>query len=109
MTRIQIFRTRDGRYRSFSCQGHTGYSEAGTDIVCAGVSAIVINTVNCLSDLLQENMEVEYDEDDGVIICNFYSDLSEKGAFLIDCMIHGLEWIQQQSGEEYLDYQIIEL
>jgi len=109
MTRVQIFKTKDGSYRSFSCHGHTGYAEAGADIVCAGVSAIVINTVNCLSDLLQENMELEYDEEDGDIICNFCSDISEKGIFLIDCMIHGLEWIRQQHGKEYLDYQIIEL
>ena len=31
------------------------------DVVCAGVSAIVINTVNCLQDLLHEDIGCDYD------------------------------------------------
>lgn len=110
MTRIQIFRTSDGHTRSFSCTGHTGYRQSGDDIVCAGISAIVINTVNCLMDLLHENMEVDYDaENGGDLICNFRSDPGEKAELLIDCMIHGLEWIEQQYGKKYLSHRIEEV
>ena len=28
--------------------GHSGYAEAGSDIICAGVSALVINTINSI-------------------------------------------------------------
>ena len=106
MTRVQIFQTKDGICRSFSCQGHTGYAPEGEDIVCAGVSAIVINTINCLEDLLHEQIDCSYSEDGGDIICNFLADPCEKAQFLLDCMIHGLEWIRLQYGKEYLDYQI---
>lgn len=109
MTRIQIFR-RDGHTRSFTCQGHTDFSDSGSDIVCAGVSAIVINTINCLEDLLHEQMEVEADEENGGdITVNFSEDPDEKGEFLLDCMIHGLEWIEQQYGNRYLRHRITEL
>ena len=109
MTRVQIFRTKDGVYRSFSCLGHTGYAEAGEDIVCAGVTAIVFNTINCLTDLLGEQISCELDEEDGEVICNFPADTSDRANFLMDCMIHGLKWIQQQYGKEYLTYEITEL
>ncbi len=110
MTKVQIFITRDGHYRSFSCQGHTDYSREGADIVCAGVSAIVINTINCLEDLLHERIEVDYDEEEGGdIVCNFLEDPGEKGQFLVDCMIHGFDWIIQQYGRKYLNYEIKEV
>ena len=108
MTRVQIFR-HGGKVRSFSCIGHAGYAEAGADIVCAGVTAIVFNTVNCLTDLLGENLEVETDEEEGALVVNFRDDPSEKAEFLVDCMIHGLEWIEQQYGRKYLRYQVKEV
>ncbi len=80
------------------------------DEVCAGTSAIVINTINCLEDLLHENIEYFYDEQEGGdLICNVLEDLGEHGEFLVDCMIHGLEWIEQQYGEEYLNHRIEEV
>ncbi|MDD5939810.1 MAG: ribosomal-processing cysteine protease Prp [Lachnospiraceae bacterium] len=110
MTRVQIFRTRDGQYRSFTCKGHTEYTAEGADIVCAGVSAIVINTINCLDDLLHIKMDVDFDEENGGdITCNLLEDPGEKGNLLIDCMIHGFDWIISQYGEGYLRYVIKEV
>ena len=40
MTRCEFF-TEDDRITGFSVSGHSGYSEAGSDIVCAAISAVV--------------------------------------------------------------------
>ncbi len=40
MTKIEFF-DQGGRIAGFRCQGHSGYAEAGTDIVCAAVTAVV--------------------------------------------------------------------
>ena len=41
----------EGSYKGFSVSGHSGYSEAGSDIVCAAVSSAVMLTVNiCIDD-----------------------------------------------------------
>lgn len=110
MTRVKIFRSESGAYSGFHCKGHAGYAEAGEDIVCAGISAIVINTINCLEDLLHEDLKVEYGEKKGGdISCTFVKEPGERAQFLIDCMIHGLEWIQRQYGKEYLEYEIKEV
>ena len=108
MTEVQVFK-HNGNYSSFICSGHTGYAESGSDIVCAGVSAIVINTINCLTDLLDTELSVDYSEDDGEIICNLPAVPTEKETLLIDCMLHGLEWIVSQYGNDYLNYEIKEV
>ncbi len=105
MTTVTVYTARDGSCRGFECHGHAEYVQEGDDIVCAGISAIVINTVNCLGDLLHLPLSVEYD-DDGNISCMFDRPenelVREKAALLTDSMIHGLEWIRLQYGDEYL-------
>ena len=35
------FHTKDGRITGFDAEGHSGYAEAGADIVCAAVTSAV--------------------------------------------------------------------
>ncbi len=109
MTKVVITRSKDGTYRSFSCTGHAGYAEEGEDIVCAGISAIVINTINCLQDLVKEDIACEYAEEGGEIICVFKNPPQEQSVLLIESMIHGLKWIRTQYGKNYLTYNIKEV
>ena len=117
---IQVVITRqNGNYKSFICSGHAGFkSERGFgrflkpqgDVVCAGVSAIVINTVNCLQDLLHEDIGCDYySEEGGLITCAFRSIPTHEASLLIDSMIHGLEWIRSEYGERYLKFEIEEV
>ena len=38
----------DGRFTGFRAGGHSGYAEAGSDIVCAAVSILTCTCVNAL-------------------------------------------------------------
>jgi hypothetical protein len=49
---MEIRRKPDGTIAGFRLTGHAGYAEAGRDIVCAGVSAVAIGTVNAAEALL---------------------------------------------------------
>lgn len=46
-------------------KGHSGYSEEGTDIVCASVSSICITTVNALLSIDEDC--IDYTENDGYL------------------------------------------
>ena len=46
-------------------KGHSGYSEQGSDIVCASVSSIAITTVNSLLRIDEDC--IEYKENDGYL------------------------------------------
>ena len=50
MTRVE-FTTEDDRITGFSVSGHSGYAEAGSDIVCAAVSAVVSMAEATINDV----------------------------------------------------------
>ena len=51
MTRCEFF-TENDRITGFSISGHSGYAEAGSDIVCAAVSAVVAMAECTINDVL---------------------------------------------------------
>ncbi len=61
------FGKRNGRFYKFRISGHSGYSEEGSDIVCAAVSAMAMLTVNTLSEDLGLPVSLTVDEDGPVI------------------------------------------
>ena len=73
MTKITIFRNQDQAFLGFDCLGHAGYAEEGEDIVCAGISALVINTINSLGVYTKEKFSTDSDEETGMITLKFDS------------------------------------
>ena len=61
MTTIRFNRTR-GRLTGFSCSGHSGYAEAGEDIVCAAISSAVTMAECIINDVFRAGAEVSVDE-----------------------------------------------
>ena len=54
MTRVEFF-DHEGRITGFCCSGHSGYAEAGSDIVCAAVSTAVKLAECTINDVLGEH------------------------------------------------------
>ena len=54
MTRVEFF-DHEGRITGFCCSGHSGYAEAGSDIVCATVSTAVKLAECTINDVLGEH------------------------------------------------------
>ncbi len=107
MTSVRIDK-RGGRYRAFTCSGHAGYAEQGEDIVCAAISILVTNTVNCLEALTGARLETDADEDSGRIECRLPDAPDERQTLLIDAMVYGLQDIAGTYGPQYLDITIRE-
>lgn len=102
MTKITVYKTKSGEYRKFICDGHAGYAERGEDIVCAAVSALVINTVNSLAEIAKEPIQVESDEEAGRISCSFSGQpLREASVVLMDSLTLGLSRITAQYGKKH--------
>ncbi len=51
MTRCILYLDGAGNYTGFSVRGHAGYAEAGSDIVCAAVSALTTTCVNAMESV----------------------------------------------------------
>ncbi|MHA0857075.1 ribosomal-processing cysteine protease Prp [Paenibacillus sp. CMAA1364] len=48
---VRIFRNHSGLIDRFKVVGHADYANVGEDIVCAGVSAVTVGTVNSIEAL----------------------------------------------------------
>ena len=101
MITITIYQNKQGQYTGFSCIGHAKYAEAGEDIVCAGVSALVLNTVNAINAFTEEIFEADTDQTSGLIDIRFQQPVGHDAKLLIDTMALGLHDIQKNYGTDY--------
>lgn len=99
MTTIVIFKSRDS-YKGFTCMGHAGFGQSGSDIVCAAISILVINTLNSIEELAKENIITESDEREGTIECHFPDEINDKTKLLMDSLVMGLKGIEQSYGRQ---------
>ena len=66
MTKCEFF-TEEDRITGFSISGHSGYAEAGKDIVCAAISAIVTLAEATINDVCGAKAKVRVKEEDARI------------------------------------------
>lgn len=102
MTHITIYRNQQKAFTGFCCDGHSGYADAGEDIVCAGISTLVINTINAVETLTQTPVQAAADEAAGSIDVRFPSGCDSQAELLVDAMILGLQGIQTNYGKKFL-------
>ena len=67
MTKILVRKTSTGAYTGFTCIGHSGFAQAGNDIVCASISVLVINAINSIEQFAKEKMSVITNEEEGLM------------------------------------------
>ena len=61
MTKIVFFRS-NGIYYGFEEQGHTGYGEAGDDVLCAALSAMTMLIINTVEVAYASSVDYDIDE-----------------------------------------------
>lgn len=102
MTKITIFQNQAREYLGFSCLGHAGYADAGEDIVCAGISALVINTINSIDKFTTEAHTTNQDQETGLISFRFEKPAGHDAELLMKSMVLGLQEIQHNYGNEFI-------
>ena len=104
MIKTTIYTPGMQEYAAFDISGNAQYSEAGSDIVCAAVSAIVINTINSIGQFTDHKTSCVSDEDSGAIEFRFGQIPSHDASLLLDSMVLGLEQIEDSNEyEPYID------
>ena len=100
-------KTRNGSYLDFESKGHAGYAEEGQDIVCAAVSALIINAVNSLETFTRDEFEAK--EKDGYVSIHFSKPNTPEGKLLMDSLILGLTEIEHSYNNRYLTVKVKEV
>ncbi len=99
MIRAVFSRDAEGRLTGYSAKGHSGYAEAGSDIVCAAVSvlgATCINSLEAVCGIVSHIVE----NDEGVLIFQLpqqMTDMQQHDAqVLMGALEQGLKDLAEQ-------------
>ena len=101
MTKCEFFR--DGaRITGFSVSGHSGYEEAGKDIVCAAISAVVGMAEATINDVCGAKAKVRVKDEDARITLTLPAVCEEEEA--VQAVLAGLMLYLINLRDEYSDY-----
>ena len=101
MTRCEFF-TEDDRITGFSVSGHSGYAEAGQDIVCAAISAVVAMAEATINDVCGAKAKVRVKDDDARITLTLPSSCDEEET--VQAVLSGMMLTLISLREDYPDY-----
>lgn len=101
MTRVEFF-SQDDRITGFCCQGHSGYAEAGADIVCAAVSTAVSFAVNTISDVLGVRAKCKVQQDEARITLTLPATCESEDA--VQAVLTGMMLTLTKWRDDYPDY-----
>ena len=90
------------QFTGFHTYGHADYADAGYDIICSAVSALIITTINSIDQLTKDSITCSEDQEHGEIDMRFNQAPSAEAELLIRSMQLGLSGIQQKYGKKYL-------
>ena len=92
----------DDRITGFSVSGHSGYAEAGSDIVCAAISAIVTMAEATINEVCGAKAKVRVKEEDARITLTLPTSCDEEDA--VQAVLSGMMVTLISLREEYEDY-----
>ena len=101
MTRCEFF-TENERITGFSVSGHSGYAEAGKDIVCAAISAIVTMAEATINDVCGAKAKVRVKEEDARVTLTLPASCDEEES--IQAVLAGMLLTLCSLRDDYPDY-----
>ena len=101
MTRCEFF-TENERITGFSISGHSGYAEAGADIVCAAISAVVSMTEATVNDICGAKAKVRVKDADARISLTLPTSCDEEES--VQAVLAGMMVTLIALQEDYSDF-----
>lgn len=100
MITITLHRNKEFRITGFEISGHSGYSEAGSDIVCAAIS--VLGQTALLGLLDYDEKHVQYSIDDGALTVHVMKD-----GIVPQAILHTMELGLKEISKQYSEYVLL--
>ena len=101
MTRCEFF-TEGDRITGFSISGHSGYSEAGSDIVCAAISAVVTMAEATINDVCGAKAKVRVKDEQARITLTLPVSCDEEET--VQAVLAGMMITLAGMRDDYPDY-----
>jgi uncharacterized protein YsxB (DUF464 family) len=101
MIKVEFF-SQDGRRTGFSVSGHSGCAEAGSDVICAAVTAIVRFAEATLNDILGVGAKTRVDEEKALVALTLPAHYEEEEA--VQAILDGMMLTLASLRDENPDY-----
>ena len=101
MTRCEFF-TEDDRITGFTISGHSGYAEAGQDIVCAAISAVVTMAEATINDVCGAKAKVRVKDEQARITLTLPVSCDEEET--VQAVLAGMMITLAGMRDDYPDY-----
>ena len=92
----------EDRITGFSISGHSGYAEAGADIVCAAITAIVTMAEATINDVCGAKAKVRVKEEDARITLTLPTSCDEEES--VQAVLAGMLLTLCSLRDDYPDY-----
>ena len=92
--------------------GHAGLADnhqEGQELVCAAVSALVLNMANSIEQFTDDSFEADQDEEAGGFNFRFTDHISPESRLLMNSLVFGLQNIEEEYGEPYIKIRFEEV
>ena len=101
MTRCEFF-TENDRITGFSISGHSGFAEAGQDIICAAISAVVTMAEATINDVCGAKAKVRVKDEQARITLTLPASCDEEES--VQAVLSGMMLTLISLREDYPDY-----
>ena len=101
MTKCEFF-TENDRITGFSVSGHSGYAEAGADVVCAAVSAVVTMAEATFNDVCGAKAKVRVKDADARVTLTLPASCDEEES--VQAVLAGMLLTLCSLRDDYPDY-----
>ena len=102
-----IFYKKNGSYFRIECSGHAGDAPEGENIVCAAISALIVNCFNSVEKFTDDFVSSETSKD-GITSLQLKSNISHDTELLINSLKLGLDDISIDN-RRYLNISVKEV
>ena len=92
----------DDRITGFSVSGHSGYAEAGSDIVCAAISAVVTMAEATINEVCGAKAKVRVKEEDARVTLTLPASCDEEDA--VQAVLAGMMLTLCSMRDDYPDF-----
>ena len=101
MTKCEFF-TENDRITGFTVSGHSGYAEAGSDIVCASITAAVTMAEATINDVCGAKAKVRVKQEDARITLTLPASCDEEDS--VQAVLAGMLLYLCSLRDDYPDY-----
>ncbi len=99
MINVKFFRNSDNVINKVRASGHSGYAEAGSDIVCSSVSSLLLNALVGLKEVLKLPISEKRNDRDGFLEFSLPSSINaadlEKAMVLLNATFISLREVEK--------------